>query len=185
MIGIIVLMRSRQPYLSDAFKVHTEHGGSIRKGQRKLRRPLDPKRPIHLVLRSSKARGALSLWHHKHAWKVELLTRKCARRFGVRIYEYANAGNHLHLVVRGSTREGLQNFFRKFAGATAQLVTGAKKGRAFGKFWDSVIYTRVLEWGRSLRSARNYVTLNAIESGGVFIPGLRKKKGQAPPLKRC
>ena len=37
-----------------------KHGGDVRKGRRKVARPVDPKRPIHLVLTSSRAhsRGA-------------------------------------------------------------------------------------------------------------------------------
>lgn len=173
--------RARQPYFSNAFRPRAEHGGSVSRGRRKIHRPLDPKRPLHLVLRSSKASGALSLWNHKHSGRIENLARRYAQHFGIRIYEYANAGNHLHLVIKGPTREALQNYFRKLAGAVAQLVTGAKKGQKFGRFWDELLYSRVVEWGTALRHARDYVILNAIEAGGVFIPGLRKQKSKPPP----
>ena len=33
------------------------HGGRIAKGHRKLERPLSPKKPLHLVLKSSRAVG--------------------------------------------------------------------------------------------------------------------------------
>ncbi|MEK6578888.1 MAG: transposase [Bdellovibrionota bacterium] len=173
--------RARQPYFSPEFRPRTEHGGSLHRGRRKTYRPLDPKKPLHLVLRSSKALGPLSLTNYKNAGKVESLARKYAQHFGIRILEYANAGNHLHLVIKGPKREALQNYFRKLPGAVAQLITGAKKGHKFGRFWDELIYSRVVEWGIALRHARDYVLLNSIEAAGVFIPGLRKRKSKPPP----
>jgi len=40
----------------------------------------------------------------------------------VKVYNYALAGNHLHLLIKGSSREEIQNFFRVFAGHAAQRI---------------------------------------------------------------
>jgi hypothetical protein len=64
-IKVFPMSRSKQPYLHDALRPRAEHGGSIRQGRRKLARPVDPKRPLHVVLRSEKAKGDLSLLRGK------------------------------------------------------------------------------------------------------------------------
>lgn len=35
-------------------------------------------------------------------------------------------------------------FLKSFAATLARAITGAKKGNKFGKFWDGLVYTRVL-----------------------------------------
>ncbi|MDR3607597.1 MAG: transposase [Oligoflexia bacterium] len=161
-------------------KARTEHGGSIRQGRRKLARPLDPKRPLHLVLRSEKAQGKLSLLYGQNWRKIEYLTARLSRRYGVRVYQFANSGNHLHLLVRGKTRKGLQDFLRVLSGKVAQLVTGAKKGQAFGKFWSALAYSRVVEWGRAFFEAKYYVLRNELEADGVLDYRRARAKRSAP-----
>src|SRR5690242_20660502 len=76
----------------------TAHGGSVRAGRRKLERPISTRRPMHVVLSSNRARGPWSLRRHQRA--VREILRQMARRFGVRVYDFANVGSHLHLLVR-------------------------------------------------------------------------------------
>ena len=75
----------------------TEHGGDLRRGCRKLERPVSTRRPMHIVLSSRRARGSWSL--RKHDRVVRDVMRRMARRFDVRVYDFANVGSHLHLVV--------------------------------------------------------------------------------------
>jgi hypothetical protein len=42
----------------------------------------------------------------RHDRTVREVLRRMARRFDVRIYDYANVGSHLHLVLRARRREG-------------------------------------------------------------------------------
>ncbi len=150
------------------FAPRLEHGGGLRKGRRKLARPLDPKRPIHVTMRSSLARGKLSLVINSRPLEIERLKARYSRKFQVRVYRMANAGSHLHLVVQGKTRQGLQAFFRAFSGSVARLVTQARKGSRFGRFWDELLYTKVLSWGPQFKAALEYVRLNEMESWGVW-----------------
>jgi REP element-mobilizing transposase RayT len=161
----------RQLYLAKAFVPRLEHGGAIRKGLRKLARPIDPKRPMHLVMRAEVARGRLSLLAHSRA--IRSLAYRVARKRKVRILRFANVGNHLHLIIQTKTRRGFQNFLRVFAGKIAQLVTGAQKGRAFGKFWDALAYTRITFWGRAYQTLHDYLITNEIEAAGIF--GFRRR----------
>src|SRR5687768_13525122 len=107
---------------------HRAHGGAIREGKRKLARPFDPKRPLHIVLRSSLARGEQSLLRARFEKRVKHLVYSSAERAGVRVYRYANSGTHLHLLIRAKSREKLARFLRTAAGLIAREVTGAKKG---------------------------------------------------------
>jgi REP element-mobilizing transposase RayT len=141
-----------------------EHGGDIRLGRRKLARPIDTRRPLHLVLRSSRARGAWSLRRPENEAIVRQTLRSMARRYGIRVYESANSGNHLHFLVRTKCRHALQNFMRAFAGIVARLITGAQKGRAVGRFWDAICYSRVVQWGREFWRVRAYVVQNELET---------------------
>ena len=99
-----------------------EHGGILSLNSRRSRRPLSTKHPVHFTLRSDFAYGARSLL--KHQALINHIGKKFAHRFGVRIYRQAICGNHLHLLIRGTTRVGLQNFFRVFAGHIAQQILG-------------------------------------------------------------
>ncbi len=177
----------RQLLLSSSFASRTSHGGEIRKGKRKLARPIDPKRPLHLVMRSTRARGELSLLKTKHRKPIETLLRQTAQRFQIRIYGYANVGNHLHLLIQGKDRKSIQNFLRVAAGKIALLVTQAKKGQAFGRFWDLLAFSRVVEWGRGFRTLRNYIIKNLIDVVNADLSwkeierAMRFQSSQGPP----
>ena len=75
---------------------------------------------MHLTLKSEHAMGPRSLFKHKKL--ILSVMRKAQLTFGVKVYSYAIAGNHLHLLIKGYTREDIQNFFRVFAGHTAQRI---------------------------------------------------------------
>ncbi|MGZ3697497.1 MAG: hypothetical protein ACXWP5_05290 [Bdellovibrionota bacterium] len=144
-----------------------EHGGSTRDGRRKITRPIDLKRPLHVVMRATRARGPWSLLHRRHKSLVHVIVLKAADRYRIRIHSYANVGNHLHLHVQARTRAEFQNFLRVAAGKIATTVTGARKGFAVGKFWDKLAYTRVVRWGRDFAAVQTYLIKNLLEGLGA------------------
>ncbi len=87
-----------------------------------------------------------------------------AGRFGIRIYDFANVGTHLHLLVRARRRDAFQAFLRSFAGIVARRVTGARRGRPIGRFFSDLAWSRVVSWGRDYIGVRHYVLRNQIES---------------------
>ncbi len=91
-----------------------------------LHRPIDPKRPLHVVMRATQARGPRSLLARANVSRVDTLLHRYARRFQVRVLTYSNVGNHLHLLIQGRTRGGLQSFLRVLPGQIAQAITGAR-----------------------------------------------------------
>lgn len=145
-----------------------EHGGTLGKGLRKRERPLDPKRPLHVVLRSTRARGEWSMLRARHEKRIKHLVHANARRHGVRVFRFANSGNHLHLVIQAPKRACYQNYLRSLSGLIARGVTGARKGQAKGRFWDTLAYSRVVEWGRALESLDFYVVMNELEGLGIW-----------------
>jgi REP element-mobilizing transposase RayT len=107
--------------------------------------------------------------------------KELASRTGVRVYEYANVGNHVHLLVRAKHRSAFQRFLRSFAGVAARLITGARRGRSVGRFWDRLAYSRVVSWGREFRCVREYVIRNELEFLGVISYQPRSKRRGATP----
>jgi hypothetical protein len=160
---------------SPTFKKHfrTEHGGSLHQGKRKEARPLATKRPMHLVFRSSRARGAWSFLHPKNHHVVKKLASDTSRSFDVKIRQIANSGTHLHLIVQGKRREGLQKFLITFPALLSRKITGAKKGSPKGKFWDALAYSRLITWGRELLALQRYLLRNDLEAVGFLQYGER------------
>jgi REP element-mobilizing transposase RayT len=157
-------MRARQ--LSLLPKPKPEYGGEKSKGKRKTQRPFDPKRALHLSLRASGARGQRSMLKFELKNKIyDILSRICDKRH-VRVYRYANVGNHLHLLVQAKSRKDFQAFLREFTGAVAVAVTGAAKGRP-QKFWDNLAWSTVVEWGRQFQNVKSYILLNLMETSGL------------------
>lgn len=159
-------MRTRQ--LSLLPPTPLAFGHDLRTGRRKIARPIDPKRPMYVVLRASQARGMWSMLHKRNKSRIFLLIHERAEHFGVRIYRFSNVGNHLHLLVLPESRRGFQNFLRSITGTIALLVTGTRKGKELKRrFWDLLAFTRVVSWGREFRAASVYFAKNLLEGLGI------------------
>ncbi|MGK5083874.1 transposase [Bdellovibrionota bacterium FG-1] len=149
------------------------HGGEHALGKRKTVRPIDPKQALHVVLRSSQARGALSMLHPRHCNLIEEFARQLAKHWGVRLYRYANVGNHIHLLIRVPSRAVWKRFLREFAGGIALIVTGAKKGAALARnktgrgFWDHLAFSRIVQFGRDFEGMGRYLIKNLFEASGI------------------
>lgn len=179
-----------------------EHGGSLSVNKRRSRRVLSTRESIHLTLRSNFANGNRSLLCNQEI--VNHVMRKAECYFRIKVYRHAICGNHLHLLIRGKTRGELQNFFRVFAGHTAQMIlnkwplteleklklkstqTGVKKNQR--QFWEMLTYTRIITWGREFARVANYILRNTLEALNVIAYRPRKrihrpkcKKSREPP----
>ena len=156
-------------------------------------------------MKSYHAIGARSLFRHK---KLILgLIKKNALKFHVKVYEYAIQGNHLHLLIKAQSREGLQNFFRVVAGHAAQRILkehplslkdlelkqsagGAptkdeKKTKACKKnqrkFWSYLLYSRIVTWGREFKAVISYIQKNELELLQIIAYQPRKPKSVYQP----
>jgi len=79
---------------------------------------------------------------------VRSLLNERKNKFFVEILDFVNMGNHLHLKVRFKDKKRFQNFLRTFAAILARKITGAHRSNSFkkqhGKFWDGMVFTRIL-----------------------------------------
>ena len=147
------------------FKRKLAFGGNLR-SHAKSARPVSTKHPMHLVLRSSLARGERSFLARGR--RVEQILRRQAERFNLRLYDVANAGNHLHVVVRARSPRGLKNFLRAVTGILARVSLGAERGRPkLTKFWDVRPFSRIVTWGADYTRMKEYLMLNRVETLGM------------------
>ena len=170
------MTRRQQPHLPGFESLGIkEFGGALLKGNPREARPISTKRPIHLVMRSSLARGEHSFLRPGRARHVQKLVHELARRKGVKIYRFANSGNHLHFVLLARSRESFRAYLRALTGILARVTLGVERGRARAiRFWDARPFTRVLEWGRDFRGACAYLLQNELEAIGFVAYRPRK-----------
>jgi REP element-mobilizing transposase RayT len=147
------------------------YGGELLRTRagRSRSRPLDTRSTMHLMLRSSRARGEWSFRQPKNARKLQSILDRFSRRYGVRILSLANLGNHLHFQIKLSNRHTYRPFIRALTGAIAMGVTGASRwgGRLpGGRFWDYRPFTRVVRGRRGYLTLRDYLRINRLEGRG-------------------
>ena len=153
-------------------------GGSLlRRSHAKEARPLHTQLPIHLIFRSSQARGQFSLRTLRNQRQIQAILKSEAQRFGIHILDFSNNFNHLHLLLKSSNRRMILNFIRSFAGRVAMSVTGGRKGHQLSQgFWDQRPFSRVIVGYRGLSIAKDYVALNQMEALGIFTRPSRKSQ---------
>jgi len=181
------MRRSSQSYLPGFKGLGVlQFGGSALKGNPRTERPISIKRPMHLVLRSTQAMGSKSFLAPHRSKKIEALARTIGLKTGVEVKNFANSGNHLHLIVLPRSRKAFRAYVRALSGVIVRLTLGIERGRGVksqrtekrtqantpdeaSKFWDARPFTRILEWGRSLKTAQRYLVQNTLEALG-FLP---------------
>jgi REP element-mobilizing transposase RayT len=158
------MARQTQLFLDQSLKPRKQHGGDINKGHRKMARPIATKSPMHIVLRSHRARGVYNMLTATNRRRIEARLHEDAANNHVKILGFANVGNHLHITAQAKTRQGFIAFLRTFTGMVARICTGAKKGKAKGQFWEKLAFTRIISWGKDKRVMDRYIHINAQES---------------------
>ena len=171
-------MRAQKRFEGSIFKEQRAFGGTLlKRSHAKTKRAVSTREPMHVVLKSALARGARSMRAPAHLHRVSRILREDSTRCGVRIIQFANVGNHLHLLVKASNRRAFLWFLRSFAGRLAMLLTGARKGDPLPKgqkFWDQRPFSRIVAGRRGYALARDYVMLNWLEAEGVVPPRAKR-----------
>lgn len=167
------------------FASRLEHGHGVRQGKRKLSRPFDSKKSMHITLRSAKARGKWSFLHRRNDKKIQRALYRYAVQFNIKIYRFANVGNHLHILLKGQSKREFQSFLRTFSGVVPRVVMNAKKGkpgegvhRGKRKFWDGLTYSKLIVWGKQFQNTSQYVLKNTLEAFGI-LPPRREARGHS------
>jgi len=157
----------------------------MKKAKNRHDRPVTSKYPMHLVLKSSKAKGEFSFRSAKNLKRVRHIVDQHCRRYGVKLHEFSNNFNHLHILAKFPSRPIYVRFIRSLSGALALAVTGASKSKNLkqilgGKFWDFRPFTRIVIGNRAYRIARDYVILNQLEQLGMIPHRTSRLKGVQP-----
>jgi REP element-mobilizing transposase RayT len=136
-------------------KPRVEFGGDLLKNSNaKTQRPLDSKLPVHLVLRSKQSIMRLP----KNLLFVNSTIEKVCKKHGVRLYEFANVGNHLHLLIKIPKRSTWAAFIRELTGRIAYKLKLK---------WDKLPFTRLVAgWRKAYQIAKDYVVINGMEASG-------------------
>lgn len=130
-------------------------------------RPIVAKMPIHIVLRSSLATGAMSMKRFER--KIQNIIYSKAKQNGIKIYHYANVGNHLHIVCVLANKRKWQAFIVPVTALIARIASGAKKGQKLTKkFWDARPWTRITKWGRPYDALKRYLRINQLQALGFI-----------------
>ena len=171
------------------------HGGTSLKKRRKVQRPLFPNKVIHVVFKSSKARGEMSFYNHKQF--ISALLKSKSRKFFIEIKDWVNMGNHLHLKVICKDTHKMGQFLKSVSSLIARHITKARKGHRFGKFWDGLVYTRIILTKFEELGLRGYFEANHREREygysereayrkrfNQFLYRLKKTKAREGPLKK-
>jgi REP element-mobilizing transposase RayT len=140
-----------------------EYGGALLNGRRKTERVLNSRKPMHLVL---KTKNTFSLFKQKK--KLQVVLRRQAKTFGVKIYSESIQSDHWHICLKITNRRLYRGFIRSLTGIIA---------RQLGKgLWILRPYSRIVEWGRDFLNVSDYLLLNHCEISGIVPYALRKKR---------
>jgi len=150
-------------------KPHGHFGGRYLKNYNpNCQRPMDSKKALHLVLKSSQAVGDKSFKSEKFEAKIWDIIKHHAEKTGIKIHEYANGGNHLHLLLHAKNRDDYTAFIKTITGLIARTVGKSERGKPLKKrFWDARPFSRVVSFAKKeFKAIKTYLLRNTLEAIG-------------------
>ena len=149
-----------------------QYGGILRnRAKNRGARPLSRKDSLHIVMRSSHAKGAWSFQNPKQIKKIGTFIQEFSKAKGIQILSLANVGNHLHLHVKITNRTLYKAWIRGLTSAIAMMVAGleglAQLKKQNQKFWDYRPFTRVVSSLKSFLNLKDYIEINKFEGLGM------------------
>ncbi len=142
------------------------YGGELMKTRKGRHgpRPLDTRNSMHMVLRSSKAKGPRSFNKRENYKKINLILKKFTNKYGIQIISFASVGNHLHMHFKLSNRYTYKPFIRAITSAIAMAVTQKSRwNKVKEKFWDYRPFTRVIIGFKNFLTIQDYIKINQLE----------------------
>lgn len=162
-------MQSQLDLQSSQFKKRRDAFGGDGRSKRKSRlsRPISTKKAIHLMLKSTNAKGAWSFLNRKNKNIVSAFLKTHAKRNGIQILSFTNVGNHLHIMLKVRSILLYKKFVRAFSGAVAMKITGASKSNKLKeRFWTQTPFTRFVHGRHDFLALKEYFYVNEIEAAG-------------------
>jgi REP element-mobilizing transposase RayT len=145
------------------------YGGILRRRSKgRGKRTLSLRYCMHLVLRSSVARGSWSFVRGANRTMINGILAKHARASGLEILGTGNAGNHLHLRVKFSNKTQYFHFIRAVAGEIALKIKKIPNPQAvFSRsFWDQRPFSSIVSGNRYVTRLKEYIKINELEGRG-------------------
>src|SRR3989344_8117631 len=113
------------------------YGGTLQKTRfgRSRPRPLprSTQESMHLVLRSTKAKGEWSFRRPQNQKRLRSLLTRFTGKYGIRVLSLANVGNHLHFHLKIKTRKDYTSFIRALTGAIVVAITCSSRWKPLKK----------------------------------------------------
>lgn len=174
------------------------HGGELRKKKSgRGPRPLSSKEPLHVVFKVSRHRLRHKSLRAPKNYKLILeIIEKYAFHFSAKIEQLSVQNDHIHLLIRTSSRRHYHHFFRAVAGQISQrfekagLLTCAQdvertmanakpnqKVTDTPQLWKYRPFSRVVKGWKSYKTIRNYIQLNEKEALGAIKYQKRRLSG--------
>jgi REP element-mobilizing transposase RayT len=140
-----------------------EFGGSLLIGKRKTARPIAVKKPMHLILKTTK----LSPFNPTN-YKLEKIIKQFALRYKITIYDYSLNWSHIHLTMKLPNRAAYFAFIKTVTAALISFLSKALKKDLKGLF-DLRPYTKIITCKKQFENALGYMELNQQEALGLIV----------------
>lgn len=140
------------------------YGGSL--NYRKVARPFDSKKLSHTVL---KADLGPNLGFNRFQKAIHEIVHRSAKKYGLKIHEWAIHEDHLHLLTFTKSREAQTRFLRFLSAELGRWYARLRRklGYSARPLWRARPFTRLVSWGRRSRQAvRLYIKRNRAEALG-------------------
>ncbi len=138
-----------------------EFGGELLNKRRKSKRPLDPTKPTHFVLR---LKQNLPHFFSPRNGRAKQGFFDLAGKYQIKVYHLVFNHSHCHACLMIPSQKAYVDFVReltsRLTGHFSKLVQAKLKGIFLHR-----PFTRIVEWGRSFAALMKYFEKNILESG--------------------
>jgi len=154
-------MRSNQLSFESLKKPKDAFGGSqFATKNPKTKRPLHSKFPVHVVLKGRKG----GLRNPKVFNNINEAVAKANKKYGHRMYDYANAGDHIHASLKLSHINNWSAYIRELTSEIVRILRSAGMLGPKEKFFLYRPFTRIVRgWKKAFENLRHYIHLNNVE----------------------
>ena len=157
----------------------SEFGGELLQKRRKAKRPLDPKKPTHFVLRLKQNLPSFFSPRRQAAKKGFL---NLASKYQIKVYHLVFNHTHCHACLLIPSQKAYVDFVRELTSRLTRHFSKLANTR-LTKIFLHRPYTRIVEWGRSFSALMKYFDQNSQESGELQSKPIRHQEKKSSSKK--
>lgn len=161
-------------YINHKIDHSNKYGGELRKKRAgRFKRPLSTKAPHHIVFKVNKKNLRHQSLRSVQGFLIsQLIIKKYAKKFFIKIEQVTVQNDHIHLMIRTYRRSLFHNFFRVVAGQIAQQFQKAGLLRMIEQkkqsLWKHRPFSHMIKGHKAYKTVRDYIQLNEQEAIGVI-----------------